>query len=424
MPDDVDSDDGSGDGELQDGDASHASDDGASEEPQPEQVVGGKRWLTAWRWGWATEAWKPFLEKLAPSVAVLCSSMHLQPGLLMSVLSYNDARFGLDRCHLFAFYPRDCGVQEEGVQASQKHLEQGHLADHVLERVSTVYADFRVTANRSARKRQLSRKASAENAGKRAHGQEAPAPGPELPAGSSAAGSQEAPAGNAAAGAGPSPGIKATMFIAVLNNAGPKSSLMPLPLERSAEDSDADECGGDASNMTHIVVSKRNCNMMAKHKLKIQKSTGPEGTGNGLFAAEALAMGTTIPCKGIWFNSIGELDVWLGEQHPRTAEAMARKIIEVNFSQQPSGEKTSKYLVMTSVVGYVNAYTNITQRPNAQLVFNPDRPLGQYSVVLKLTQDLCAGKEILVAYGSKHMVRERKPRGPKTKKPRREGQED
>jgi hypothetical protein len=134
--------------------------------------------------------------------------------------------------------------------------------------------------------------------------------------------------------------------------------------------------------------------------------------------------GITIPCKGIWFDSIGELDVWLGEQHPRTAEAMARKIIEVNFSQQPSGEKTSKYLVMTSVVGYVNAYTNITQRPNAQLVFNPDRPLGQYSVVLKLTQDLSAEKEILVAYGSKHMVRERKPRGPKTKKPRREGQED
>ena len=68
---------------------------------------------------------------------------------------------------------------------------------------------------------------------------------------------------------------------------------------------------------------------------------------------------------------------------------------------------------MTSIAGYVNAYTNIAQRPNAQLVFNHDRPLGQYSLKVVLTQDLSENREILIAYGVKHMVRESKTRGRK-----------
>ena len=209
---------------------------------------------------------------------------------------------------------------------------------------------------------------------------------------------------------------QATQFIAVYSNAGPNAQLMPLPLEKSSEDSDTEEFGGDAANMTHTVVSKRNFNMMSKYGVKIFKSAGPEGTGMGLFTNKSLAMGTTIPVKGIWFGNVGEVNTWLQEQNPRTAEAMAKKIIEVNFSKPPDAEKQCKYLVMTSVVGYVNAFTNISQRPNAQLLFNPDRPLGVYSVSLRLLHDLGEGKEILVAYGAKHMVGERKKKAVKSKK--------
>ena len=93
---------------------------------------------------------------------------------------------------------------------------------------------------------------------------------------------------------------------------------------------------------------------------------------------------------------------------------MAKKVVELNFCVPPDTEtKVTKYFVMTSIAGYVNAYTNIAQRPNAQLVFNHDRPLGQYSLKVLLTQDLSENREILIAYGVKHMVRESKTRGPK-----------
>ena len=55
---------------------------------------------------------------------------------------------------------------------------------------------------------------------------------------------------------------------------------------------------------------------------------------------------------------------------------------------------------MTGLAGYVNTYTGILQRPNAQLVFNPDRPLGQYSLQVRLVADLAADREILIADGS------------------------
>ena len=46
--------------------------------------------------------------------------------------------------------------------------------------------------------------------------------------------------------------------------------------------------------MDHEVVSKRNLSMMNKHKLTTQRSTGPDGTGNGLFTAAALEAKTVL----------------------------------------------------------------------------------------------------------------------------------
>ena len=74
---------------------------------------------------------------------------------------------------------------------------------------------------------------------------------------------------------------------------------------------------------------------------------------------------------------------------------------------------------MTGLAGYVNAYTGIIQRPNAQLVFNPDRPLGQHSLRVRLVGDLPAGREILIAYGARHALKDRQRPGPKLMKRRR-----
>ena len=423
----AESDDGSGDG----GDAAASAGDAEQSEEShaPRAAEGSKPWLHAWRWGWAPETWTVFLESLSPSLVVLSGSVHLQPGLLMSVLSYNDARFGLDRCELIAFYPRDCASKDVDARPRAKHLEQGHIADHVLERVSSAYAGFRLTAHRAARKRHLRRAASAEE-GSAAKRQAA---GGEVGEALTAAAAATPPTATAAEGlvapdvckveeeeAGGS-GISASKFIGVHGNSGPRMSLISLPATKSDEDSDAEETGGTAASMVHAEVSKRNQNMMRKHKVKVSKSTGPEGAGIGLFTEESLAAGTSIPVKGIWFDSLDELNAWLAPQPTRTAEVMAKKLVEVNFFQPPDTEtKVVKYFAMTSIAGYVNAYTNITQRPNAQVVFDVDRALGQYSLKLVLTQDLAADREVLIAYGAKHIVRDRKPRALRGTKRKRE----
>jgi hypothetical protein len=63
------------------------------------------------------------------------------------------------------------------------------------------------------------------------------------------------------------------------------------------------------------------------------------------------------------------------------------------------------------VVGYVNAYTDTSQRPNAQLVLNADRPLGQHSWLLRL-EELGADREILIAYGPRQVFKDKMRSGP------------
>ena len=187
------------------------------------------------------------------------------------------------------------------------------------------------------------------------------------------------------------------------------------------EDSDTEACGGDARDMSHGVVSKRNRATMTKHSLKIMKSTGPEGSGNGLFTESDMSAGTSLLVKGMWFKGTEQLNEWLGQQHPLTAQAMSRKIVEVHFSAPPEGRKDSRYFIMTGLAGYVNGYTGILQRPNAQLVFNADRPLGQHSLQIRLVADLVPDREILIAYGARHLLKEKRRPGPRTKKPKKGG---
>ena len=80
----------------------------------------------------------------------------------MAMLGYNEERYGLDRCNMIAFYPRNSAVKEEGVRPKRKAIEQGHMADHVLASVSAVYADFRLAASKAVRKRHLFRATSRE----------------------------------------------------------------------------------------------------------------------------------------------------------------------------------------------------------------------------------------------------------------------
>ncbi|MEC9029598.1 MAG: hypothetical protein VYB74_04860, partial [Cyanobacteriota bacterium] len=169
-------------------------------------------------------------------------------------------------------------------------------------------------------------------------------------------------------------GISASKFITLSGNAGPKSTLISLPIARSPDDSDEDETGGPASSMDHEVVSKRNQSMMNKHKLKIQRSTGPDGTGNGLFTAAALEAKTVLPIKGIWFETLDALNAWLASLAPLLAAQFAKKEINVNFSQGSDVDtKVARYFAITSPTGFVPSFCGISTRPNAKIWFDPDR---------------------------------------------------
>ena len=160
---------------------------------------------------------------------------------------------------------------------------------------------------------------------------------------------------------------------------------------------------------------------MTKHRVKVTKSSGPEGVGNGAFTTSDMSVGTTLLAKGIWYTDMDQLNAWLNQQHPLTGQAMSRNIVEVHFSTPPEGNNITYFFVMTDLAGYASAYPGIIQRPNAQLVFNPDRPLGQHSLQVRLVADLQADREILTAYGSRHGLKDKKRPGPKlNKKSRRE----
>ena len=79
----------------------------------------------------------------------------------------------------------------------------------------------------------------------------------------------------------------------------------------------------------------RNMATMSKHRVHIMKPSGQEGTGNGLFTDADMPMGTNMPAKGVWFSGINQLNKWLNEQHPLTAQAMSWNVVEVHFSTPP-----------------------------------------------------------------------------------------
>jgi hypothetical protein len=271
----------------------------------------------------------------------------------MAVLAYNEERYGLDRSNMIAFYPRNGAVKEEGMRPKRKAIEQAHMADHVLTTVSTVYADFRLAASRAVRKRHLFRVPSdpatkrAKPAGIDAAG---PSPGGADTGTGTGTGEGAGTGTGTGAGSGSSHDIKATVFIGVHGNCGPKSSLLALPETKSGgadSDSDTEPCGGGAGDLSHAVASKRNMASMSKHSLKIIKSSGPEGVGHGVYTASDMPAGTNLPVKGVWFTDMQKLNTWLQQQHPLTAEAMSRKIVEVHFSAPPEGGKVTHYCVMT-----------------------------------------------------------------------------
>ena len=84
-------------------------------------------------------------------------------------------------------------------------------------------------------------------------------------------------------------------------------------------------------------------------------------------------------------------------------------MIKVNFSQGSEKDApVAKYFVMTSVTGFVQSFCGISQRANANIWFDPHRPLGQYSLKLQLLQSLAEDREIVISKGADYATKEKK----------------
>ena len=136
-------------------------------------------------------------------------------------------------------------------------------------------------------------------------------------------------------------------------------------------------------------------------------------TGNGLFTAAALEAQTNLPIKGIWFETLGELNDWLAPLSGTSATQFAQRVIKVNFSQGSDKDlPVARYFVMTGVTAFVQNFSGISHRPNAKILFDPERPLGQYSLKIELLQKLAVDREIVISKGADHTA----PGRPKEKR--------
>eukprot|EP00973_Karenia_brevis_P030887 4259404-Karenia_brevis.AAC.1 len=94
-----------------------------------------------------------------------------------------------------------------------------------------------------------------------------------------------------------------------------------------------------------------------------------------------------MPIKGPWFTDLKQLEEYLSSAHPATGNCWSLRVVQVRVTANSAGkDKDLLHKVMTNAIGFVNDYHNLSQRPNAQLVWDPDRGLGEHTLRLKITQ--------------------------------------
>ena len=361
-------------------------------------------WSRVFRQGISPAAWLKILENMDPPHVVLTVPCHLQAGLLNAVLRYNDSRFGLPRCHLTLFHP-DGRMPEtrpkKGTRAMARY-DAAHMADHTLERVVSAYQAFHHEAIEKAGGRILKLQAS-----------DAAPPEPKGASGSSAGAppaEKKLVGEDAAGGESTVPQVQVTKIINLDGNYGPKGKPFKLHPETCMEDSDTEPSGGGSNVLDQQVLTLRNKRAMGKHGVVIRKSQARCNPGIGLFANGVLPVGCRIPAKGPWFRKKVEVEEWLASL-PSTLlmEAYSKRVVEVWF-QQGEEEPTAMYKVLTSLVGFVNSSTGISQRPNAALHLNADLPMGENNLYLQISAAVPANKEITIRYGRNHPVAKAKPK--------------
>jgi hypothetical protein len=122
-----------------------------------------------------------------------------------------------------------------------------------------------------------------------------------------------------------------------------------------------------------------------------------------LFASRDILAGKEMPVKGPWFHSKEALHTYLAGFLEEIATMLASRVIRVDIVGEQEGEAVHLFKVATCPVGFVNHFTQLSNQPNAVLVWKEGVPLGEHTLVIKSTKVIKAGKQWLLNYGPLHL---------------------
>ena len=108
-----------------------------------------------------------------------------------------------------------------------------------------------------------------------------------------------------------------------------------------------------------------------------------------------------------------------------TAQMLALRVVRVKIAAEGEGESdkasTFWYKVVTSPIGFVNHFTQLSNQPNCSLMWKEGLACGQYNLVIQASKAIKVDKQWLLNYGPMHLcgqkpVRKGKRLGPKRAK--------
>ena len=130
-----------------------------------------------------------------------------------------------------------------------------------------------------------------------------------------------------------------------------------------------------------------------------------------MFATKLVEVGTRLPVKGPWFESVAEVNEYLAKQHVDNATMMSTRVVRLDLVPGPQDKDCSQlFKAITCPVGFVNHFKNLAEKPNCQLRLLEGAPLGEHNLVLEATKPIKEGNEWLMKYGPLHPCGERKSR--------------
>ena len=141
------------------------------------------------------------------------------------------------------------------------------------------------------------------------------------------------------------------------------------------------------------MMARRNQLSLTKHRLEVGMSTLNPALHYSLFTKMQLPKGTTIPMKGPLFNSLREAHEWINQNERKSM--LDECIIKVALEG-----KWEKYKVVTGPGRYLNAHTNVVDKPNCTIVLTPENGIGEHLVNIRLLKQVGRHKELLADYAS------------------------